>query len=61
LWTLDWSGWAFRNRAPSNTKPKIKADQFVLGAHGTPEELERPRAILAGTSSVSIEKHAAAA
>ncbi len=40
---------------------EIKADKFVLIVHGTPEELERARAILADTSPVSIEKHEAAA
>src|SRR5215471_21129828 len=40
---------------------EIKADKFVLVAHGSPEELERARAILADTSPISIEKHEAAA
>jgi hypothetical protein len=40
---------------------EIKADKFVLVVHGTPEELERARAILSDTSPISIEKHAAAA
>lgn len=40
---------------------EIKADKFVLIAHGTAEELERARAILAGTSPVSLEKHEVAA
>src|SRR5271165_1383856 len=39
----------------------IKADKFVLVVHGTPEELERARTILAGTSPVSMEKHEVAA
>jgi hypothetical protein len=39
----------------------IKADKFVLVAHGTPEELDRARTILAGTSPGSIELHEAAA
>jgi hypothetical protein len=40
---------------------EIKADKFVLVAHGTGEELERAHAILALTSPVSIEKHETAA
>jgi hypothetical protein len=40
---------------------EIKADKFVLVVHGTPEELERARVILADTSPTSIEKHEAAA
>jgi hypothetical protein len=40
---------------------EIKADKFVLIVHGTAEELERARAILAGTSPISIEKHEVAA
>jgi hypothetical protein len=40
---------------------EIKADKFVLVAHGTAEELERARAILADTSPISIEKHEVAA
>jgi hypothetical protein len=39
----------------------IKADKFVLVVHGTEEELGRARAILAGTSPISIEQHAPAA
>jgi hypothetical protein len=35
----------------------IKADKFVLVAHGTPAELERARTILAETSPISIETH----
>jgi len=35
----------------------IKADKFVMVVHGTSEELEKARAILAGTSPASIEKH----
>jgi hypothetical protein len=38
----------------------IKADKFVLVVHGTPDELQRARAILTGTSPVSMEEHAAA-
>jgi hypothetical protein len=38
-----------------------KADKFVMVVHGTAEELDRARAILADTSPVSIEKHEAAA
>ncbi len=40
---------------------EIKADKYVLVVHGSPEELERARAVLADTSPVSIEKHEAAA
>jgi hypothetical protein len=40
---------------------EVKADQFVLVVHGTPEELERARAILAATSPASLEKHELAA
>jgi hypothetical protein len=40
---------------------EIKADKFVLVAHGTPEELEQAQAILADTSPISLEKHQAAA
>jgi hypothetical protein len=40
---------------------QIKADKFVLIVHGTAEELERARTILAGTSPISIEKHEVAA
>ena len=40
---------------------EIKADKFVLVVHGTAEELERARMILADTSPVSVEKHEAAA
>jgi hypothetical protein len=40
---------------------QIKADKFVLVVHGTPEELERARAILAETSPISIETHEVAA
>src|ERR1700688_1044459 len=36
---------------------EVKADKFVLIVHGTPEELERARTILAGTSPVSIDQH----
>jgi len=35
----------------------IKADKFVLVAHGTATELERARTILAETSPTSIERH----
>jgi hypothetical protein len=38
----------------------IKADKFVLVAHGAQAELERAQAILAETSPISIETHAAA-
>jgi hypothetical protein len=40
---------------------EVKADKFVLVVHGTPEELERARAILAATSPASLEKHELAA
>jgi len=40
---------------------EIKADKFVLVVHGTNEELEKARTILAGTSPVSMEKHEAPA
>jgi hypothetical protein len=40
---------------------EVKADKFVIVAHGTAEELERARTILAETSPVSIEKHEPAA
>lgn len=40
---------------------EIKADKYVLVVHGTPEELEQARAVLADTSPVSIEKHEAVA
>jgi hypothetical protein len=40
---------------------EVKADKFVMVVHGTAEELDRARAILADTSPVSIEKHEAAA
>jgi hypothetical protein len=40
---------------------EIKADKFVLIVNGAPEELERARTILAGTSPISVETHDAAA
>jgi uncharacterized membrane protein len=40
---------------------EIKADKYVLVAHGTQEELEEARAILTATQPVSIETHALAA
>jgi hypothetical protein len=40
---------------------EVKADKFVRVVHGTPEELERARAILAATSPASLEKHELAA
>ena len=40
---------------------EVKADKFVMVVHGTAEELDRARAILAATSPVSTEKHEAAA
>src|SRR3984957_17034388 len=36
---------------------EIRADKFVMVVHGTPEELERARAILSDTSPLSVEKH----
>jgi hypothetical protein len=35
----------------------VKADKFVLIAHGTAGELERARTILAGTAPISVETH----
>ena len=50
---------------PKNSAVKyeadIKADKFVLVAHGTPEELEQAQTILADTSPISIESHKMAA
>ncbi len=40
---------------------EVKADKFVMVVHGTAEELDQARAILAETSPVSIEKHEPAA
>lgn len=40
---------------------EIKADKFVLVAHGAAEELARAQAILAETSPASIERHGAGA
>ena len=40
---------------------EIKADKFVLVVHGTNEELDKARTILAGTAPVSMEKHEAPA
>jgi hypothetical protein len=40
---------------------EVKADKFVMVVHGTAEEVERARAILADTSPVSIEMHEPAA
>jgi hypothetical protein len=40
---------------------QIKADKFVLVVHGTTEELEKARTILAATSPVSMEQHDVAA
>jgi hypothetical protein len=39
----------------------VKADKYLLVVHGTAEEVERGRAILAETSPVSLETHQAAA
>jgi len=38
----------------------LKADQFLVTAHGTAEELARARAILANTSPSSLELHCGA-
>ncbi len=50
---------------PKNSAVKyeaaIKADKFVMVVHGTAEELDRARAILADTAPISIEKHELAA
>jgi hypothetical protein len=40
---------------------EIKADKFVMVVHGTAEELEQARVILAATSPDSVEKHELAA
>jgi hypothetical protein len=40
---------------------EIKADKFVLVVHGTQEQLDQAKTILAGTSPISIEKHELAA
>jgi hypothetical protein len=40
---------------------EIKADKFVLVVHGTPEQLDQARTLLADTSPISIEKHEVAA
>ncbi|HEY4050131.1 MAG TPA: general stress protein [Acidobacteriaceae bacterium] len=39
----------------------VKADKYLLVVHGTAEELQRARAILAETSPVSLETHQVAA
>ena len=39
----------------------VKADKYLLVVHGTAEEVERARAILAETSPVSLETHQLAA
>jgi hypothetical protein len=39
----------------------VKADKYLLVVHGTAEEVERTRAILAETSPVSLETHQLAA
>ena len=39
----------------------LKADKFVLVVHGTPEELERARTLLADTAPASVDVHQAAA
>ncbi|HMF78931.1 MAG TPA: general stress protein [Bryobacteraceae bacterium] len=49
------------NESAVKYEAEIKADKFVLVVHGTAEELERARIILADTSAISIEKHAVAA
>ncbi|MCZ2156949.1 MAG: hypothetical protein LC114_24135 [Bryobacterales bacterium] len=35
----------------------VKADKFVLVAHGTPAEVEQAQAILAGTHPATLESH----
>lgn len=40
---------------------EIKADKYLLVVHGTPDEVERARAILAQTSPESLETHQMAA
>jgi hypothetical protein len=40
---------------------EIKADKFVLVVHGTPEQLDQARTLLADTSPISMEKHEVAA
>jgi hypothetical protein len=40
---------------------ELKADNYLLLAHGTAEEVERARAILVETSPASLEMHQAAA
>jgi hypothetical protein len=40
---------------------ELKADRYLLVAHGTPDEVERARAILAETAPVSLETHQPAA
>ena len=37
----------------------IKADDFLVMAHGTPEEMARAKAILGTTGAVSVDLHAA--
>jgi hypothetical protein len=39
----------------------IKADNYILVVHGTPEELERARGILTDTAPISMEEHKLAA
>jgi hypothetical protein len=40
---------------------ELKADKYLLIAHGTADEVERARAILVETSPASLETHEAAA
>ena len=39
----------------------LKADKYLLVVHGTAEEMERARALLAETSPATLETHQAAA
>jgi hypothetical protein len=39
----------------------LKADKYLLVVHGTAEEVERARALLAETSPATLETHQAAA
>ena len=38
----------------------VKADKYLLGVHGTAEEVERARGILVQTAPISLETHQAA-
>jgi hypothetical protein len=37
----------------------LKADQFLVLAHGTPEEMSRAKAILGTTGALSVDVHVA--